>query len=398
MSLRRHLKRANVYTARATKIDHANKTVYIRYPNKEEDRFTYDILVVTTGAVTKTFPVPGLAETAVGLKRIEEAMWIRNKIIDNFNIASTIQSKQERKRLLTFCVVGGGFAGVELLAEIASLCGSLLADYPTISRSEVEIHLVEAAPNIMPEVSKETSLWVIKNLTERGATIHLNTQCSSTVDGRVLLSSGDSFETDCIVWTAGCAPNPLIRESSDLPCGERGHVTVNAYLQVVDGEKVIPDVWACGDVAAVPNLLSNAPANTPGCYYPPNAQNAIRQGKRLAGNICAQLSGRELTEYVHNNLGAVAGLGLGVGVFQAGNKSVPAIKGLAAWLIHRAYHGTAIPTTERKIRIFVNFLLQTVLGRDFVSLSGTQNPKRFFSTFATPSVAKQDKSEPQSIR
>ena len=375
VSQRRHLKRTRVITAEVTKIDHATKTATIKPEDGDEYTLGYDIVVVTAGAVSRTFPIPGIAENAVGLKHIEEAVWIRDTIIDNFNRASTLAPGPERSRLLTFVVVGGGFAGIEAFAEMRSLATSLLADYPSLQFDDVQFHLIEAAPRIMPEVSEETALWVIKNLAERGATVHLNTQCTSAVDGVVETSNGDKFPTDVIVWTAGMMANPLVKGFTDLPVNERGNLRGRADLRVEGDEGIVKDAWTAGDVAAIPDLSGGGVAG----YTVPNAQHAVRQAVVLADNIVATLRGDAPTDYYHENLGAVAGLGMGTGAFQSGKF---ALTGFLAWAAHRGYHGMAIPTYERKVRVFVNWALQLVLGRDFVSLAKVAEPKDFFERFA----------------
>ncbi|RRJ86412.1 NAD(P)/FAD-dependent oxidoreductase [Gulosibacter macacae] len=375
VSLRRHLKRTRVITAEVTNIDHATKTATIKPEDGDAYQLGYDIVVVTAGAVSRTFPIAGIAENAVGLKHIEEAIWVRDTMIDNFNRASTMAPGPERSRLLTFVVVGGGFAGIEAFAEMRSLATALLADYPSLQFDDVQFHLIEAAPRIMPEVSEQTALWVIKNLAERGATVHLNTQCTSAVDGVVETSAGDKFPTDVIVWTAGMMANPLVKGFTDLPVNERGNLRARADLRVEGDEGIVKDAWTAGDVSAVPDL-SGGGVNG---FCVPNAQHAVRQARVLADNIVATLRGDAPTDYYHENIGAVAGLGMGVGAFQSGKTG---ITGLPAWAMHRGYHGMAIPTYERKVRVFANWALQLILGRDFVSLSEVSQPKAFFERFA----------------
>lgn len=387
VSLRRHLKRTRVITAEVSKIDHASKTATITPEDGDAYTLGYDIVVVTAGNVSRTFPIAGIADNAVGLKHIEEAVWVRDKIIDNFNRASTMAPGPERSRLLTFVVVGGGFAGIEAFGEMRSLATALLADYPSLQFDDVQFHLIEAAGRIMPEVSEETALWVIKNLAERGATVHLNTQCTSAVDGVVETSNGDKFPTDVIVWTAGQMANPLVKGFTDLPVNERGNVRARADLRIEGDEGIVEDAWAAGDIAAVPDL-SGGGVNG---FCVPNAQHAVRQARVLAENIVATLRGDAPTDYYHENMGAVAGLGLGVGAFQSGKT---AITGLPAWAMHRGYHGAAIPTYERKLRVFGGWLGQLVLGRDFVSLSKVSEPKSFFERFAARPKPKADDAKP----
>ena len=376
VSHRRHLRNTEVITARVTGINHAKKTATITPDIGDSWEFTYDVVVVTAGAVSRTFPIPGVADEAIGMKNIEEAVAVRDRILTNFDKAADMPAGPERDKLLTFTVVGGGFAGIEVFGEMRSLASDLLRYYPTLSFDDTHFHLIEAMGRIMPEVSLKTSLWVINSLAERGAEIHLDTQLTSAVGGKIELSSGDSFESDLVVWTAGVMANPVIR-NTDLPLEERGRLQVGTDLRVVDADGVVvPDAWGAGDVSAVPDLSGGGV----GGYCVPNAQHAVREGKLMAKNIVGVLRGDAPAEYFHKNLGAVAGLGLYTGVFQSGNF---AVKGLPAWFMHRGYHGMAVPMWERKIRVFGNWIMNFLLRRDIVSLEARVAPRAAFEEFAT---------------
>jgi NADH dehydrogenase len=169
--------------------------------------------------------------------------------------------------------------------------------------------------------------------------------------------------------------HPFVR-NTDLPLDERGRITAKASLQIVNGEAVVADAWTAGDVSAVPDLSGGGV----GGFCVPNAQHAVRQAKLLAKNIVASLRGEGIQDYIHHNMGAVAGLGVGVGVFQY--KKL-AIKGLIAWFMHRGYHGLAMPMWERKIRVFGGWLWNFLLRRDIVAISATKDPRLAFETFAS---------------
>ena len=378
VSHRRHLKKTKVITAKVTKIDHATKTATITPSVGDPFEHAYDIVVVTAGAVSRTFPIPGVADQAIGMKNIEEAIAVRDRVITNFDKAALLPPGPERDRLLTFVVVGGGFAGIEVFGELRSLASSLLAKRPTLSFEDTHFHLIEAMGRIMPEVSHKTSLWVIKNLAERGAEVHLDTQLLSAVDGNLELSTGEKFSSDTIVWTAGVMANPVIR-NTDLPVEERGRLRVQADLRIVNEDgTIVEDAWGCGDVSAVPDLTGGGV----GGFCVPNAQHAVRQGKLMAKNIVASIRAEEPVEYRHDNQGAVAGIGLYHGVFQSGGKNSVAIKGLIAWFMHRGYHGFAMPMWERKIRVFANWILAFLLRRDEVSIAAVTHPRAAFEEFA----------------
>lgn len=373
--LRRHLPKTRVITGRVTGVDHAKKKVTVTPEGFADFSLDYDHLVITAGAVSRTFPIPGVADCAIGMKTIEEAIAIRDRVIDNLHVAADLPPGKARDRLLTVVVVGGGFAGIEAFAELRSMVSAMLKEFPTLSIDDTHFHLIEAMDRIMPEVSLKSSLWVIKNLEQRQAHIHLNTQLENAVDGKLKLSNGMTIETDMVIWTAGVKAHSMLG-GTGIPLDDRERICAGADLRVVEGTEVIDGLWSAGDVARVPDLSGGGV----GGYCVPNAQHAVRQGKVLAKNLVAVLREEEPKNYVHKNLGAVAGLGVGYGVFQSGNF---AVTGFLAWVMHRFYHGFAIPMFERKARVFTNWLVHVFWGRDFSSVRKVQRPREFFEEFAT---------------
>lgn len=373
--LRRHLPKSRVITARVTGIDHPRKTVTVSPELGASFELTYDHIVITAGGVSKTFPIPGVAEWAIGMKTIEEAVSVRDKVIDNMHLAADMPPGPARDRLLTVIVVGGGFAGIEAFAELRSLVSDMLREFPTLTIDDTHFHLIEAMDRIMPEVSEKSARWVIKNLEQRQAHIHLNTQLVSAVNGRMELSDGQVFESEMVIWTAGVKAQSMLG-GTGIPLDERERICARADLRVEDGDTIIEGLWTAGDVARVPDLSGGGV----GGYCVPNAQHAVRQGKILSKNIVAILRGEEPKNYVHKNLGAVAGLGIGYGVFQSGPI---AVTGYLAWIMHRGYHGLAMPTFERKARVITNWLVHFFWGRDFSSVRRVQRPREFFEEFAS---------------
>ncbi len=375
VSHRQHLRKTNLVSGKLTKVNHKTKKATIAIEGGKPLNLDYDQIVMTAGAVTRTFPIKGIAETAIGMKTIEEAVEVRNRLVGNFERAAALPKNSKlRQRLLTTVVVGGGFAGIETFAELRSAATYLLRYYPQIEFDEIEFHLIEAMGRIMPEVSLITSEWVINNLAKRNAKIHLNTQLESADGGVIKLSTVESFESDLIIWTAGVAAAPVAKNTT-FPLDARMRITANAKLQIVDGDKPLGDAWTAGDVSAVPDLSGGGV----GGYCVPNAQHAVRQAKLLAKNIVASIRGEEPRQYIHKNLGAVAGLGIGVGAFQSGKLG---LTGFVAWIMHRGYHGLAMPTWERKIRVVSGWVWNLFLGRDLVSLEQVRSPRLFFSTWA----------------
>nr|WP_296072147.1 FAD-dependent oxidoreductase [uncultured Actinoplanes sp.] len=380
VSLRRHLRRTRLIAGSVVQVDHAHKTAIVQPTQGEEFALTYDIIVVTAGAVTRKLSIPGVADEAIGMKHVEEAVAIRDRLLTAFDRAAGLPPGPQRRKLLTATFVGGGFSGVEGFGELLSLATSLIRRYPELDRSELQFHLVEARDRILPEVTDKPGRWVVESLRERGGHVHLNAQLQSADHGHVVLSTGEEFDSDLIVWTVGNAVSPLVRNHTDLPLDDRGLLQVRADLRVGTEDEAVPDAWGAGDDAAVPDLA----AERSGVSTVPNAQHAVRQGKLLARNIVATLRGGKVKQYRHASLGTVATLGLGRGIFQY--KGI-VIKGFPAWLMHRGYHVLAVPSWERKVRVLAVWLTAAVYGRDIVSLASVQHPRRAFVTGGEPLAA-----------
>lgn len=371
VSLRKSLPRTRVISGSVVQITHADKAVLVRPYARDDYALSYDVIVVTAGAVTRTFPLPGLKEGAIGLKHVEEAIAIRNRLLASFDRAAGLPVGPERRRLLTAIVAGGGFTGVEGFGELFSLAECLLRYYPELKREDLDFRLVQAANQILPEVSERIAACVVKSLERRGAHVHLNTQVVSAVNGRVVLSTGEHFDTNIIVWAAGNGPNPIIAKQTDLPVDSRGFLVVRADLRVGTEDRLIKDAWGAGDDASVPDLSGGSPTGRAVA----NAQNAVRQGRLLAANIVASFRGRPIRQYFHRNLGTIATLGIGRGAFQSGRVG---FTGFLAWLIHRAYHVYAVPTWERKVRVLADWSVSALFGRDIVSIEDMRHPRAAF--------------------
>lgn len=371
VSLRGHLRRTRFVAGMVTAIRHAEKSVTVHPADGEDFELGYDIIVVTAGAVTRTFPISGIAEQAIGMKHVEEAVAIRDRLLVAFDRASVLEPGPDRQRLLTVTFVGGVSSGVEGFGELLSRATGLLKSYPESTFHDLSFRLIEAQGRILPGVTDNPGAWVVRSLEQRGAHIHLNTQLKSAEVGHVMPSTGKEFDSELIVCTAGNAASPVVAEHTDLPVDARGLLLVRADLRVGADKEPIADVWAAGDNAAVPDLASRIL----GARTVPNAQHAVRQGKRLTMNIAASLRGGATKNYVHRNLGVVATFGLGRGIFQYGPI---VITGFPAWVMHRGDRVLAVPTWERKVRILLVWITAVVFGGDIVSLAGVQYPRDEF--------------------
>ncbi|MGW0211708.1 NAD(P)/FAD-dependent oxidoreductase [Streptomyces sp. NPDC003233] len=371
-SLRGVLTGAEVVTGHVVAVDQADKVAHVGTAAGDTLELPFDHLVVALGSVSRTFPIPGLAEHAIGMKSLEEAISLRNHVLAQLDRADSTTDETVKRKALTFVFVGGGFAGVETIAEVEDMARDAARNYRNVSREDMRFILVEAAGRILPEMGADLGVWTMEKLQARGIEVYLETSMESCADQHVVLANGVETDASTIVWTAGVRPNPALAHFG-LPLGPRGHVDTLPTLQVRDFDHV----WAAGDNAQVPDL-----AGEEGAWCPPNAQHAVRQAPVLADNVLAALRGRPVKEYRHKNLGAVAGLGLHKGVAILFNKLK--LKGRPAWWFHRLYHGSRVPTLNRKIRVFVDWFLASLLRRDTVGLIELEHPRDPFTEAATP--------------
>jgi NADH dehydrogenase len=377
--LRRELRKCRVLSGEVVHIEHARKRATVQPIVGPPVEVDYDHIVCVPGSVSRTLPIPGLRENAVGFKTIGEAIWLRNHVLDRLDVAATTVDKDTRRRALTFVFVGGGYAGIEALAEMEDMARSAMRYYANLEASDMRWVLVEATGRVLPEVGREMGAYTVEQLVNRGMDIRLETRLESCLDGVVKLSDGDSFAADTIVWTAGVKPSPMLNQT-DFPLDSKGRITCLPTLQMVRPDNsIVEGGWSAGDCAAVPDLS----AGVPDALCSPSAQHAVRQAVRLADNLRAQLRGTPLTNYSHKHVGSVASLGLYKGVAQVYGIKV---RGLAAWFMHRSYHVSRVPSTNRKIRVLVDWTLALILKREVVSMGELHSPRVPF-TDVTPTVA-----------
>lgn len=373
--LRKELKGVKILQARVASIDHAARAVHATTDFGDDLTVAYDEIVIALGSVSRTLPIPGLKDFAIGFKYVEEAINLRNKVLGCIARAATTDDPTLRRRLLTFVFVGGGFAGVEAFAETEDMARAALRYYPEIDPDELHFVMVEAMGRILPELGPDMGAYATKQMRSRGMDVLLETRLESCEDGHIALSDGQRFEADTVVWTAGVKPAPILAQS-DLPLGPKGHVIAQPTLQVAteDGT-VVPGAWAAGDCAQVPDLTKEQPA-----YCAPSAQHAVRQARRLGKNLAMHLKGRAPREYKHRHLGLVASLGLNKGVADVlGIK----LRGWPAWVMHRTYHLLQIPTFNRKARIALDWTAALFFRRDLVSMGRLHEPRRAFTEAAS---------------
>jgi NADH dehydrogenase len=365
--LRRILKRVRLITGGLEGLDPGGRRATVRPVEGEPFDLEYDVIVLGLGSVSRVLPVPGLAERAVGFKTVAEAIYLRNQVLSRMDAAESTTDPAVRRRALAFLFVGGGYAGVEALAELEDLARDACRYYRTVTRNDMRWVLVEAAGSILPELGGRLGEYALERLRQRGIEVHLLTRLESAEGGRMVLSDGEAFEAETLVWTTGVKANPLLA-GLGLPLDDRGRLMVDAYLRVRD----VQGAWSAGDCAAVPDVVA-------GGVSPPTAQHALRQARRLAGNVVAVMRGDDPVPFRYRQLGGLVSLGLYKGV---ANVVGIRLRGFPAWFLHRTYHLSRIPTLNRKVRVMFDWTVALFFRRDVVQLGSLQRPRRPFSEAA----------------
>ncbi|MEV5987413.1 NAD(P)/FAD-dependent oxidoreductase [Streptomyces sp. NPDC052051] len=374
VSLRRVLADCQIVVGEATSIDHARRTATLSTPATEEsgrtEQLAYDELVLAPGSVSRTLPIPGLAEHGIGFKTVEEAIGLRNHVLEQMDIASSTRDPAIRDAALTFVFVGGGFAGVEALGELEDMARYAARYYHNVKPEDMKWILVEASDRILPEVGAEMGRYTVTELRRRNIEVRLKTRLESCADRTVVLSDGARFPARTVVWTAGVKPHPVLA-ATDLPLNGHGRLRCTPQLSV-DG---VAHAWAAGDAAAVPDVT----AKEPGRETAPNAQHALRQARVLGDNIVHALRDEPLETYAHKYVGSVASLGLHKGVAHVYGRK---LKGYPAWFMHRVYHLSRVPTFNRKARVLAEWTLAGLFKREIVSLGSLEHPRAEFELAA----------------
>ncbi len=358
--LRKMLRRTRVGIADVESIDLANKVVRVIHPGtaKELD-VAYDHLVLALGAVTNFHGTPGLAEHALTMKSLGDAIVVRNRVLDALNVADNQDDEADRKKTLTVVVAGGGFAGTETAGALNDLFLGTVKFYPRLRKGLARVVLVHPGDCLLPELGQSLGRYAEKKLAKRGVEVKLNSRVTGYDGIEVSLTDGTKIATRNLIWTAGITPSPLI---STLPCAtQRGRVLANEFMQVPDW----PGVWALGDCAVVPD-----PTN-PGTFYPPTAQHAIREAKVLAQNITASLRGGELRPFKFKIIGQLAAIGRRSGVAEIyGFK----FSGYIAWLFWRTIYLAKLPGLQNKVRVAIDWTLDQIFSKNIVQLPTLQSP------------------------
>ena len=347
------LKRTRIILGDTTGVDLEARTCVVSPPNASKRVVGWDRLVLAPGGVTRSFPIPGLAERARGLKSLGEALYLRDHVLRQLELADASDDPDERRARCTFVVVGAGYVGTEFTAQMQHFTSKALANYPRLEPGNLRWMLLDTAPRVLPELGERLGETALGLLGRRGVEIRLQTTIVEANEESLELSDGTSVPTRTLVWSVGVAASPLVA-TLGLPL-EKGRLVVNERL-TVPGR---PDVFALGDCAAVPDLTR------PGEVTPPTAQHATRQGKAAARNVAASLGHGTHKPYRHSDLGLVADLG---GKDAVAKPLGLELSGIAAKAVTLAYHLYALPSTPHRLRVGLDWALGAVLPSPLVQL------------------------------
>jgi len=360
VSLRESLRRTRLLSGTVTGMDPNASVVHVTTPDGRELDVPYDHMVVALGSVSRTLPIPGLAEHGVGLKTLPDAIRLRNHVLQTLEIAESQDDEAAREAWLTYVFVGAGYAGLEGLAELQDFACDVLPRYPRCSAHGMRWILADAAPTVMPEIGPQLASFAERQLRKRGIEIKTSTTLSAAGQDHVVFSGDEHVPTRTLVWTAGVAPVPVTNKLG-LPVGDDRRIVTSPELQVAGHA----NIWAIGDVAGIPD-----PAR-PGENCPPTAQHAMRQGRLAAQNIAAVVRGGVPKPFTFKTLGVFVDMGQRKAV---GTAMGLRLRGLPAWWVARTYHLYLMPGTKRRLRLLVDWNIQLVFGRDISELGRLGRP------------------------
>ncbi|MEQ8148169.1 NAD(P)/FAD-dependent oxidoreductase [Streptomyces sp. OP7] len=370
VSLTGTLPHVKLVLGEADRIDLDGRQVHYTGPEGEGGTLSYDRLVLAAGSVNKLLPIPGVAEHAHGFRGLPEALYLRDHVTRQVELAAATDDPKRCASRCTFVVVGAGYTGTEVAAHGQLFTDAQVAKQPLRTGMRPRWMLLDIADRVLPELDERLSRTADTVLRERGVDVRMGTSVKEATPDGVLLTDGEFVDTRTLVWCVGVRPDPLA-ESLGLPL-ERGRLLVDPHLQVPGR----PEVFACGDAAAVPDL------EKPGSYTPMTAQHAWRQGKVCAQNIAASFGDGERRAYRHKDLGFVVDLG---GVKAAANPLGVNLSGPAAGAVTRGYHLAAMP--GNRVRVAADWLLDAVLPRQAVQLGLVRSWSVPLDT-ASPEVAR----------
>jgi NADH dehydrogenase len=362
--LREELRSTNIYLGHVTGADPGRRAVHVRSAEGREETLHYDQLVVALGSISRTLPIPGLAEHAVGFKTLSEAIALRNRVILALERAESVEDDETRRALLSFVVVGAGYAGLEGIAELQDFAADVIDLYPRSRLHGLRFMLVEARDRVMMEISPDLAAAATRELRRRGIEVRTSTTIERVSAASVELSTGEVVPTRTVAWTAGVKPHPVVSRLG-LPLDGGGRIRADRFCQV----EGFDDVWAIGDAAAIPD-----PAR-PGQPSPPTAQHALRQARTVAKNVAAALgggdAGRRREAFTYKTLGVFVDMGRHRAVAETLKIKW---RGFPAWFLARSYHLAMMPGAKRRLRLVTDWTVGLLFGRDASELGQLGHP------------------------
>jgi NADH:quinone reductase (non-electrogenic) len=348
--VRKFLRRGRFFQGSVERIDIEGRGVEVSHGfDHHHHQISYDHLVLALGSITNFYGLPGVAEHALTMKSLGDAIHLRNHLIATLEEADS-ECCLNPNPLLTFVVAGGGFAGVETIAGMHDFALDAIRAYPRIRPEQLRFILVHPGPYILPELGEKLGRYAQQKLSDRGIEIRTNTRVASVTPTTVQLSDGERIASATMVWTAGTSPNPLLMS---LPCmKDRGRLAVDATMEAPEW----PGVWAVGDCAGIPDLAA-------GGQCPPTAQHALRQGKVLAQNILASIRGGKKKAFRFKTIGQLAAIGKRTGVARILGIN---FSGFVAWWLWRTIYLAKLPRFEKKLRVAIDWTLDLIFSKDLV--------------------------------
>jgi NADH:ubiquinone reductase (H+-translocating) len=336
-------------------IDPVGQAIHLRSAGGTFESLPYDHLVLAVGAVPNLRDLPGVAANALTLKTLEDARRLRDHVIGRLEQADQERDPRERRRWLTFVVAGGGFAGTEAVASVFDLVHSVLRYFPHVRQGEPRFVLVHGRERILPELGGKLAGYAHRKLEARGIELRLGATVAAADAGAVLLDDGERLPARTLIWAAGSRPSPLL---ADLPLARHGGaVLVDPTLRV----RGTANVWAVGDCARVPDIERR------GAACPPTAQHAVRQGKAVADNVVAAMTGRPPEPFRYRALGFLVPLGR-----QSAAAELRGMRfsGLPAWLLWRGLYLWKLPGPQKRLRVLLDWTVELFFPRDIALATG----------------------------
>lgn len=353
--IRKLMRHTSFHQCTIEAVDTENREVVVRYPggHSHVDRIPYDQLVVAVGSSTDLSNLPGMAEHAFPFKTLGDAFLLRNHLISVLERVEVEDVAEERPGSLTFVVVGGGYTGVEVAAEINSFVKEAADSYPRVDPNEIKVILIQGGSRILPELTEGLAEFSHRLLERRGIEIRLNSMVKSATAESVTLSDSERIRTKTLVAAIGTAPNRLLDSVPGVK-DRKGRVVTDENLAVPEH----PGIWAVGDCAAIPDVRS-------GGTCPPTAQFALREAKHVARNIRAVINGRSPRPFSYRSLGVFVPLGRFSAAAEVLNFKV---SGFLAWWLYRTYYLFQLPRLERKLKVVIDWTLELFFKRDIVRM------------------------------